>query len=143
VVKIRDLWKLVIGLSILCLVMGVVFWRGYYNEYEESQYYDLYYVDAPFGVLWVDVEGRFIFASGTLDSELQETYIVKYFINGELHSTTFLANKITVVADGTFRLEKVIPYYDMEKLWGMQKHIKDPSRKIWWRIHIPSFPEVK
>lgn len=108
--KTRWSWKR--GLT-LALIPTVLFstWIGVMGSSpstQKSMFYPIYHATAPFGVLWRDVEGRFIFGSGYITTELVETYIIKYMIGDALHTKTFDATVHALIVDGSFVLEEQI-----------------------------------
>jgi len=107
----------------------------------ESEYWDLYYVEAPFGYMWVETRGAFVFGCGRISSELHESYIIKYFDGDELLSKTMFAEETAVVVDETFRLEKELTYNKVKNLWRPMYIEKNPIRER-YIIHIPYLPEI-
>lgn len=109
----------------------------HYEYYSENALYDLYYVDAPFGTVWIDIEGRFFLLSGYITSDLKESYTVKYFNGNKLHSKMVEAEETAVIADGTFQYEVTTIY---EEYYQFGEYVE---REIWnqnYTIHIPQLP---
>lgn len=134
--------------SIILCVLGIIcFWGGFDKNVESETFYtcyDIYYVNAPFGIVWVETtgSGSFLFMAGSLHlgSEVSETYIVKYLDNGELHTKTFDSTKIPIVPDGTFQLEYSERWETHERnLFGT--NLRGPYDKT-YRIHIPQLPAL-
>jgi len=111
----------------------------------ETTEYDIYHVDAPFGVLWRDVSGSFVLASGHLDTTLRETYIVKYIIGNQLHTKQFDAVSNYIVVDGKFCLEQIVTteitiYKSPLTFLGEFRYKCKPE--ITFQIHLPGLPPV-
>lgn len=50
----------------------------------QTHTHDIWDAQAPFGHYWVDTEGNFVFGSGSIDSNLKESYTIKYLSGDEL-----------------------------------------------------------
>lgn len=115
------------GVSILCVASV---------RNTETVSYEVYYAECPFGILWVETRGSFIFASGTLQSNLQESYIVKYYVGDELHTVNLKAEEYPIIIDGTFGMEYKVTYTRSFLFGGEWKY--------WYRravaLHIPAIP---
>jgi len=121
-----------IGILLIVLLCQFISISSY-----ESKNYDLYYVSAPFGILWRDTSGIFIFASGTIQTDLKETYIVKYLVENQLYTMQFDANKNALIVDGSFILEERTEFIQRSHwLWG-ESMLKG---KTTFYIHIPILP---
>lgn len=108
-----------------------------------SDFYDVYHAEAPFGVLWVETEGSFIFGCGSIDSQLRESYIVKYFDGNKLRSITLNAERFPIIIDGTFKLElkRVRRWNILGISWFDRRWHND--RTVYYvsvRLHIPGIP---
>jgi hypothetical protein len=84
------------AISIIGLLLAVDLLTGC-DTIERSKVtkeFDIYITDAPFGKYWVHetgkLSGHFIFftgsISGRIDSDLKETYTIKFMDGGELHT---------------------------------------------------------
>jgi len=97
---------------------------------------DIYYVELPIGRFWTDIEGRFVFGCGSIDTKLSESYNIKYFKDGELRSITLDAYDTAIIADGNFYLEVRVhcgkSIFGVESLTGVE----------YTAIHIPSLPQL-
>jgi len=154
------IWRCLITCLVIsiCLVVGVVVVVVPSVEFRSHNiFYDVYYAEAPFGVLWVETEGSFGFAFtfvfgfgyGTIRSNLQETYIVKYLIGDELHSIKLDAEQYPIIIDGTFRLE-VQGWQRRNTLFNSNATWRDyaldsyrpPDRDQIIGLHIPALPPI-
>ena len=107
--------------------------------------YDIYSVSAPFGFIWRDVEasggGNFLGFSAAMNSELQETYIIKYMIGDELHSMTMIADKSVIKIDNQFCLERTETITTkMFNYWNIS--LSEPDVRVDYRIHLPKLPDL-
>lgn len=108
----------------------------------ESNYYEMYHVTAPFGVIWVEqtgsFRGSFLAFSGKLNSELVNSYVVKFMVGNELQ--TVITEKPLVI-DGTFTLEeKTSTPIFQNKLFYNTASYGDSITE--WIVHLPSLPSV-
>jgi len=76
--------------------------------------------------------------SGGISSE--ETYFLKYFDGDELKSLSLEADEVSIIVDGTFKLEEEI---HIRTSWFMTW--KSEEECCWltkYRIHIPYLPTI-
>ena len=108
----------------------------------QSELFDLYYATVPYGILWVETKGGavfFLFAgAGYIEGNLQETYIVKYYIGNEIHSLDLKSSWTPLVEDGTFQLEK---YRNPDYSDTLEQNPTDGEEWL-YKIHIPKLPEI-
>lgn len=114
--------------------------------------YPIYVCTAPFGVLSRDLSGEIAGSSsgfltfnsgsihGSLNSDLEETYIVKYLDGNLLKTKSFTAEKTDIIVDGRFCLtcdERI--QYKQEN-----GELKETYRYTYTylRLHIPSLPKL-
>jgi len=130
-------------LILLSVIPLVSYSVGYQVEYQS-----LYYTQAPFGILYADtsgsINGNFIWISGSISTSLGEAYVIKYWQNGELLSTTLPANQVPIVVDGTFRLETnytINQHQPIINLFGLGKgSIYNSTDSPTYILHLPSLP---
>lgn len=103
--------------------------------------YDIQYVEAPFGVLWVEIRGSFVFGCGSIRSNLKETYIVKYWAGNELHTIHLDAIKHPIIVDGSFKLE-VVDKMSRTPLFGGIDIEPQNYKGVEWILHIPAIPPI-
>jgi len=129
--------------------------KNYRYSGEESIEYEIYTITAPFGVLYTNKHGLidghysgFIFHSGyingSISTELDETYIVKYMDKNELKTKKFDALNTSLIVDGKFCLEKkynVRYKKEAEEKWVVNYKL-DSDWSSTWIIHIPKLPEL-
>jgi len=78
-----------------------------------------------------------LFIGGSFSEE--ETYVIKYLVGNELRTKTFKANKMSLIVDGNFQLEKVFNRI-YRRSFGRDPVLQDEI--ISWRVHIPYLPEL-
>ena len=112
--------------------------------YEQS-FNDLFYAEAPFGILYTNTEGHssgsFLWSSSTVTSSLGESYVVKYWQDNMLYSKTLDASSTPIVVDGTFRLEvnsKVVEDVPVCNLFDL--HDRTFTKFDGFVLHLPSLP---
>jgi hypothetical protein len=105
------------------------------TKIESTDSYEIWDLNAPFGRYWVDTNGRFIFASGNLDSEIQESYTIKYLVGDELKtvivSSTDTNVHLYLVNDSSAR-ELVIEY------WVTADNVSTFDEWVVYHISIPA-----
>lgn len=145
--SIKSRLKCVGVIAIVCIaILSALIYCGLfgtYNEREISTKYEIYCVDAPFGKIWVETDGRFVFGCGYIDSELRESYTVKYFDGNKL-CTMILDSTNSPIIDGHFYFEKVLHMVKVTSLYGITTDLKDtkyyPNPE--YRIHLPALPKI-
>ena len=115
--------------------------------------YPIYMCTAPFGVLFSKTSGQFSGTfngmltfnsgrmSGSIDTHLEEKYIVKYLDGNQLKSKSFDAKTAKVFIDGDKLLLKV----ELEESYQPELyHTDNPEYQSdsYWSIHIPKLPDV-
>ncbi|MGD2090773.1 MAG: hypothetical protein PVH61_31665 [Candidatus Aminicenantes bacterium] len=116
--KKMDFWQQLFFGAVIGLTISIAFTIIFnpYNSWKEEtmtySYSDIYYAEAPFGVLYADVEGStsggFMWQSGSIDTKLSESYVVKYWEDGMLKSKSLDAEDTPIIVDGTFRLNTTV-----------------------------------
>ena len=118
--------------GILMYTMDPFGFRTWTEETVTYTYNDLYYTEAPFGILYADTEGQysggFLWSSGSMDTKLSESYIVKYWVGNQLRSKALDADATPIIVDGTFRLNTTT---FTSKLY----------QKVRYTLHLPYLPE--
>jgi len=121
---------IVLGISICLLTIwvGAVIGNGIAavlrGQEPQVYYFPIYKATLPFGV--IQLEGRFLLASGTIGNE--EVYYIKYWIGDNLCSLQVDAEDCPIVVDGTFQIES---------------SVKPPMPwRGYIRLHIPMLPKV-
>ena len=100
-------------------------------------YYDIYMVAAPFGIIYSDISGNFFFATGSLNTDLSEECVVKYYMGSELKTKSFsLESKNTHIIIGEEFKFRIIEH---KKINICGETIKS---KYEYYIYLPSLPEV-
>jgi len=132
----------VVGTLAVVLTLVSVVITPYYQEVgiTESYYYKVYYVEAPFGIIYTDTEGSFVFASGDISTQLGEAYVVKYFYSEELKSLTLDSSRTSIVIDKTFRLERRYSVYKFRCLLGEGQVYENYNPT--YKIHLPFLPNI-
>lgn len=146
----------VVGIIFAVMIVGLSFTvpvRG--DIIQQTKKYEIYRCTAPFGILWVETDGMgtFLFISGsmTIDSELSESYIVKY-MDGDLKTLILKATETPVRIDGKFFLSETWEISKDYNIHGQIIHTYDgrnQHKDYWgnplkheWIIHIPELPKV-
>lgn len=95
---------------------------------------DLYYTQAPFGVLYADISGHFTWGSGSISTSPAEAYSIKYWQDSQLQSLTLDAVDTPIKVDGTFKLSiTTVGAYD---IYGLHIGDKDDT----YVLHLPYLP---
>jgi hypothetical protein len=105
------------------------------REVDENSIVDLWYTQAPFGVIYADVSGHFVWGSGTLTTSPSEAYSAKYWKDGQLQSLVLDATETPIVVDGSFKLTISTPH--QFNLYGLELGTGEPT----YILHLPYLPE--
>lgn len=97
---------------------------------------DLWYTQAPFGEIYADISGSFVWGSGRLSTVPLEAYSVKYWNDKQLYSLVLDASETPIVVDGTFQL--IITHYVPKDILGFGAEDSDATTMI---LHLPSLPQ--
>lgn len=126
--KVMGIFFASIILIVVVLVggIGLTFMFGEIVVVEE--YTEIYSLEAPFGILYRDSHGSFLY----MRTDVSEDYTIKYFSNGKLKTIFLDAEYTDVVVDGTCRLIQ----------YGKRLGIITMRDRGNWDIHIPYLPEV-
>lgn len=62
----------------------------------QQEEYTVWDCSAPFGHYYTNINGFFVFGSGSIDSEFQEAYVIKYLIGNELKTIIFTSTDPTL-----------------------------------------------
>ena len=97
--------------------------------------HDLWYAKAPFGVCYSDVSGHFIWGSGSISSDVGESYMLKYWEGDQLKSMTVDASTTSIVVDGKFQIEQT---YSVKHFVIMNQDVSTLKTII---LHLETLPE--
>lgn len=134
---------LFIGLMLANLLPLVTITDGYKSDYKE-----LYYAQAPFGVLYADTSGHssgnFMWSSGDISTTLSENYVLKYWENGKILSMSLKASETPIVVDNTFRVEANYTIQHLQPIFewfgeGFRENLTAANPH--YTLHLPSLPE--
>jgi hypothetical protein len=134
-----------------CKTCGEIFHE--YAEKKEEKEYPIYMCTAPFGVLSRDFSaslqgsssGILTFNSGnfhgSLNSKLEEVYIVKYLEGNLLKTKTFEAEDTDIIIDGRFCLTApiLISYDKVDGKWIERYRYVDNYELS---LHLPELPKL-
>lgn len=127
-----------------------------YSEYESIEY-EIYTITAPFGIIYNNLHGSisghssgFLFffsgsVQGSISTDLEETYIIKYMDGNELKTKKYDAFKKSIVVDGKLCLEHKfrVDYRKDEKGRWFEHYRYDSDWSGEWIIHLPKLPEIE
>lgn len=131
------LFKITLIVFIIAVIVAVLFVIPTTpNYWVTTGKREIYYVELPVGKFWTDIEGHFIFASGTIDSRLTESFPVKYFKGNELRSLMLDASSTPIIPDGQFYLE--IRRWAFKNVYGMEVF----HGIEYFAIHVPALPNL-
>lgn len=129
--------------------------------------WNIYHITAPFGIIYVDIEGSGSILFSRITSNLEEVYIVKYIDGNLLKTLQFNTMETPLIVDGTFCLEHIITetakyevgtgengsdrFIGWEDDWlpdyEERANYTTPTwgdawytRKEFWKIHSPELP---
>lgn len=134
-----------------CSICGEI--HHQYAKKEEEKAYPIYMCTAPFGVLSRDFSaslsgsssGFLTFNSGnlngSLNSKLEEVYIVKYLDGNLLKTKTFTAEDTDIIIDGRFCLTHPVEIsYDKKDGKWIEQNRYDMDYEM--ALHIPELPKL-
>ena len=108
--KFFVVW-MVVWMTVATLAIGT-FGYSPNGEVVQTMQQELYMCDAPFGTYWTDVEGYFVLFGGVIDSELRESYTVKYLVGDVLISEYYASTDPNLVVHLTDGGPMVLEKYD-------------------------------
>lgn len=136
-------WRIAVGVSYtlaLIVIISALFAQTTTTHYYTTESHDVYYASAPFGILWRETEGHFVFGCGSIQTQLTETCTVKYMVGNELKTFNAKFGDITILVDGSFKFEQKNPMHrDQHWLWGTHEI---PEIPIVYVLHIPALPNI-
>jgi len=126
-------------IGVICLFGGCIV--AIVTEYSvvDIMYYDLYRVTCPFGVWHTSGSGSVFLLAAEFNLDLKESYVIKYFDGRFLKTEIMDARDVSIIVDGSFRLEKITTVH-MGKFWFLYPmHIHNETSFI---IHLPYLPTI-
>ena len=140
----RDVGGLIILFIIIIGVGGGIQSLVTTTYVYESTEYEIYKATVPFGVFMVEgnMGGVMFMGTGMISGSIssEETYFLKYFDGDELKSISFDAEDVSIVVDGTFVLEEIIPV--AKSTWLFWDNSDPHTWSKEHKIHIPYLPTV-
>jgi len=139
-------------LAVIAIVVGltgtILLMRPIVAITPEPSNYEVYYAEAPFGILWRSTTaGNLIFGNGRTTS-LQETYIIKFWDeNNLLQSMTIDASNCGIAVDGSFKLTIAHKNYatypfPAKPTWENYQQFYGYRDRIVVILHLPGIPEM-
>jgi hypothetical protein len=104
------------------------------NTVVTKQDVNLWYTQAPFGVIYSDISGSFVWGSGALSTSPGEAYSIKYWSNDQLKSLVLDARETPIVVDNSFKITITLTH--SYNVFGLD--IIEP--KATYVLHLPSLP---
>jgi hypothetical protein len=136
---IDELIAIVIILLIPTFIFGGLLTLGLtVKTTTEIQYQTLWFAQAPFGSVYGDATGVFVWGSGSISTSPSSAYTVKYWSQDrtQLLSKTVDATNTPIVTDGTLRLETTIIHH-----WNIYGRRSIEEDTISYILHLPTLPE--
>lgn len=91
-ITLFDLFPVVLIASILVFPAALAL----SDRDTQQEEYPVWDCSAPFGHYYTDINGFFVFGTGSIDSEFQEAYVIKYLIGNELKTIIFTSTDPTL-----------------------------------------------